>query len=81
VHLLPRSASGLPLPGVDSYWEAVDLWYGATNDQEWYDPSHITTKDGKLSILLEEVENHGLPCWNKFCCTSGYIEVSDAAWA
>ena len=63
-------------PGDDSYCEAVDLWYSATNDQEWYDPSQITTKDGNLSILLEEVENHRLPCWNKFCFTSGYIEVS-----
>lgn len=25
-------------PGDDPYWEAVDLWYGATEDMEWYDP-------------------------------------------
>jgi beta-glucanase (GH16 family) len=44
------------------------------NDQEWYDPSQITTKDGKLSILLENVGEHGLQYhsgmlqnWNKFC--------------
>jgi len=70
-------------PGDDPYWEAVDLWYGATADVEWYDPKQITTKNGKLSILMENVENHGLQyrsgmlqSWNKFCFTSGYIEVS-----
>jgi hypothetical protein len=70
-------------PGDDPYWEAVDLWYGATADQEWYDPSQITTKDGKLSILLENVQEHALQyrsgmlqSWNKFCFSSGYIEVS-----
>jgi beta-glucanase (GH16 family) len=70
-------------PGDDPYWEAVDLWYGATNDQEWYDPSQVTTKGGKHSILLENVAEHGLQyrsgmlqSWNKFCFTSGYIEVS-----
>ncbi|KAG6835490.1 beta-glucan synthesis-associated protein, partial [Blastosporella zonata] len=26
-------------PGDDPFWEAVDLWYGATGDIEWYDPS------------------------------------------
>jgi beta-glucanase (GH16 family) len=70
-------------PGDDPYWEAVDLWYGATADEEWYDPKQITTKGGKLSILMENVENHGLmyrsgmlQSWNKFCFTSGYVEVS-----
>ena len=52
-------------------------------DQAWYDPSQITTKDGKLSILVENVDDGGLQyrsgmlqSWNKFCFTSGYIEVS-----
>ncbi|TFY82379.1 hypothetical protein EWM64_g1637 [Hericium alpestre] len=70
-------------PGDDPYWEAVDLWYWATNDQEWYDPGQVTTKDGYLHILMENVETHGLQyrsgmlqSWNKFCFTSGYIEVS-----
>jgi beta-glucanase (GH16 family) len=59
------------------------MWYGATNDLEWYDPGQITTKDGKLSILMANVENHGLQfrsgmlqSWNKFCFSGGYIEVS-----
>ena len=70
-------------PGDDPFWEAVDLWYWATADQEWYDPGQITTKGGKLQILMENVETNGLPyrsgmlqSWNKFCFTSGYIEVS-----
>ena len=25
-------------PGDDPYWEAMDLWYGATQDMEWYSP-------------------------------------------
>ena len=74
-------------PGDDPFWEASDIWYGSTADQEWYDPSQVTTKDGKLRIIMESVTdmtlNHDLPyksgmlqSWNKFCFTSGYIEVS-----
>ena len=70
-------------PGDDPYWEAVDLSYRATADLEWYHPNQITTKGGKLSILMENVANHGLKyrsgmlqSWNKFCFVSGYIEVS-----
>jgi hypothetical protein len=43
-------------PGDNSYWEAVDLWYSTMNDVEWYNPKQITTKQGKLSILMENVE-------------------------
>lgn len=70
-------------PGDDPFWEAVDLWYGATNDEEWYDPGQITTKNGYLSILMENVETHNLQyrsgmlqSWNKFCFTTGYIEIN-----
>ena len=70
-------------PGDDPYWEAVDIWYRATNDMEWYDPKQITTRAGKLRILMESAPNHGLlyrsgmlQSWNKFCFTGGYIEVS-----
>ena len=74
-------------PGDDPFWEAVDLWYGSTHDLEWYDPAQVTTKDGALVITMDAVEdittNHMLPyksgmlqSWNKFCFTSGYIEVS-----
>ncbi|EDR03474.1 glycoside hydrolase family 16 protein [Laccaria bicolor S238N-H82] len=70
-------------PGEDPYWEAVDLYYWPTNDVEWYDPSAITTKGGKLVITMKEVQNHNLnfmsgmlTSWNKLCFTTGYIEVS-----
>ncbi|KAH9935825.1 beta-glucan synthesis-associated protein-domain-containing protein [Amylocystis lapponica] len=57
------------LTGDDSYWEAVDLWYGATSDQEWYDAlaKQVTTSNGSLRILLD---------WNKLCFTGGYIDVA-----
>jgi beta-glucan synthesis-associated protein KRE6 len=74
-------------PGDDGFWEAANLWYGNTGDLEWYDPKQITTKNGNLEILMESVDdvalNHGLQyrsgmlqSWNKFCFTSGYIEVN-----
>ncbi|TDL14840.1 beta-glucan synthesis-associated [Rickenella mellea] len=70
-------------PGDDPFWEAVDLWYWATGDLEWYDPAQVKTRGGNLVILMEQVANHGLgfrsgmlQSWNKFCFTSGYIEVS-----
>lgn len=74
-------------PGDDPFWEAADIWYGSTADQEWYDPKQIYTKGGALQIVMDSVTdtsiNHGLPyrsgmlqSWNKFCFTSGYIEVA-----
>ncbi|KAJ7729678.1 glycoside hydrolase family 16 protein [Mycena maculata] len=70
-------------PGDDPYWEAVDLHYWPTGDLEWYDPSAITTENGKLVITMSEVWNHDLnfmsgmlQSWNKFCFTTGYVEVS-----
>ncbi|KAH7101375.1 beta-glucan synthesis-associated [Auriculariales sp. MPI-PUGE-AT-0066] len=73
-------------PGDDPFWEAVDIWYGATRDLEWYDPDAVTTQDGYLRIKLEIVpdvtSNHEmryksgmLQSWNKLCFTEGYIEA------
>ncbi|KAJ7066571.1 glycoside hydrolase family 16 protein [Mycena amicta] len=69
-------------PGDDPYWEAADLHYWPTGDLEWYDPSAVTTADGKLVITMTEVNNHDLnfmsgmiTSWNKFCFTTGYVEV------
>ncbi|KAG6894893.1 hypothetical protein C0992_004071, partial [Termitomyces sp. T32_za158] len=92
---------GLYYPGDDPFWEAVDLWYDATGDLEWYDPQQITTRNGSLVITLDSTDtlqsgltqgstapftaaqNHNLnyrsgmlQSWNKFCFSSGYIEVS-----
>lgn len=63
--------------GDDPYWTAADMWYHATGDLEYYDPKQITTKDGYLTITLEEAAdpeaNHGLKYvsgmltgWNKY---------------
>ncbi|GAA5820003.1 hypothetical protein JCM11251_005442 [Rhodosporidiobolus azoricus] len=69
-------------PGDDPYWEAVDLHYWQTQDYEWYDPDAIVTKDGSLQITLTQepwnnlnFRSGMLQSWNKFCFTSGRIEV------
>jgi len=70
-------------PGDDPYWEAADLWYLQTGDQEWYDPRQVYTANGSLHVRIENVPSNGmsyrsgmLQSWNKFCFTSGYIEVA-----
>ncbi|CAD6903139.1 unnamed protein product [Tilletia controversa] len=69
--------------GDDPFWEAVDIWYGATLDYEWYSPEAINTTGGHLVIMLEELPNHNLnfrsgmlQSWNKLCYQGGYIEFS-----
>lgn len=39
-------------PGDDPYWEALDFWYGVTQDFEWYSPERINTTDGALQFTL-----------------------------
>ncbi|KAH7914275.1 glycoside hydrolase family 16 protein [Hygrophoropsis aurantiaca] len=70
-------------PGDDAYWEAQNLHYWPTGDLEWYDPQAITTKDGNLVITVTEQPINNLnfmsgmlTSWNKFCFTTGYIEVN-----
>ncbi|RDB17955.1 Beta-glucan synthesis-associated protein SKN1 [Hypsizygus marmoreus] len=70
-------------PGEDAFWEAADLHYWPTGDLEWYDPSAITTQDGKLTITLTEESTHDLnfksgmlTSWNKLCFNTGYVEMS-----
>ena len=70
-------------PGDDPYWEAVDLWYGVTQDLEWYDPDAATTTAGTLDLKFEAFQNHGLnyrsgmlQSWNKMCFTGGMLEAS-----
>ncbi|KAG8716446.1 hypothetical protein FRC11_008595 [Ceratobasidium sp. 423] len=70
-------------PGDDPFWEAMDYHYWPTGDLEWYDPGQAITKNGALVLTLEEVRNHDLnfrsgmlQTWNKFCFTTGYIEVA-----
>lgn len=70
-------------PGDDPFWEAVDLNYWPTGDIEWYDPQAVVTENGKMVITMDMIRNHDLnfrsgmvQSWNKFCFTTGYIEVS-----
>jgi hypothetical protein len=70
-------------PGDDPFWEAVDIWYWATADLEWYARENVFTRDGNLVILVENEVTNGLQyksgmlqSWNKFCFTTGYIEVA-----
>ncbi|KAF2460297.1 beta-glucan synthesis-associated protein-domain-containing protein [Lineolata rhizophorae] len=67
----------------DPYWQAVDIWYGVTQDLEWYDPDAATTKDGVLTIRFDAFQNHGLnyrsamlQSWNKLCFKGGHMEAS-----
>ena len=70
-------------PGDDPFWTAQDLWYGATQDLEWYDPDAATTSDGTLVIQLDKFDNHNLQyrsgmlnSWNQLCFKGGVLEVS-----
>lgn len=70
-------------PGDDPYWTAPDMWYGSTQDLEWYDPDAVTTSDGTLLLQLEKFRNHGLDfrsgmlnSWNQICFKGGALEIS-----
>ncbi|XHG02224.1 hypothetical protein AWENTII_005579 [Aspergillus wentii] len=67
----------------DPYYQAVDIWYGVTQDLEWYDPDAVTTKDGVLELRFDAFKNHDmdyrsgmLQSWNKMCFTGGRLEAS-----
>lgn len=69
--------------GDDPFFQAVDIWYGVTQDLEWYDPDAVTTKDGTLNIQFDAFKNHGLnyrsgmlQSWNKMCFKGGHLEAS-----
>lgn len=38
-------------PGDDPYWYAPDIWYGATQNLEWYDPDAVNTGKSRTSPL------------------------------
>jgi hypothetical protein len=70
-------------PGDDPFWEAMDIWYGATGDYEWLSPEQVNTTDGHLLITMENRPTHNLnfrsgqlQSWNKFCFQGGYIECA-----
>ena len=70
-------------PGDDVFWTAQDLWYGSTQDLEWYDPDAVTTGNGTLQLRLDSFQNHNLNyrsgmvnSWNQICMKGGALEVS-----
>ncbi|GAA5900699.1 hypothetical protein JCM6882_000943 [Rhodosporidiobolus microsporus] len=73
-------------PGMDPYFQAVDLHYWQTNNIEYYDPGQVYTEDGHLVLELthETTPNERgfeylggmLQSWNQFCYVGGYIEVA-----
>ena len=70
-------------PGDDPYFTAVDLWYGVTQDLEWYDPDAVTTNGGVLELRFDAFQSHGLnyrsgmvQSWNQLCFTGGMLEAS-----
>jgi beta-glucanase (GH16 family) len=70
-------------PGDDPYFQAMDLWYGGTQDLEWYDPDAVTTNKGVLELRFDALQNHGLnyrsgmvQSWNQMCFTGGMLEAS-----
>ncbi|KAI1007188.1 Beta-glucan synthesis-associated protein [Podosphaera aphanis] len=69
--------------GDDPFWTAADIWYGATQDLEWYDPDAITTSGGTLQLKMDLFLNNNLQyrsgmlnSWNQLCFKGGVIEVS-----
>jgi beta-glucanase (GH16 family) len=69
--------------GDDPFFQAVDIWYGATQDLEWYDPDAVETSDGTLNLKFDLFKNHGLnyrsgmlQSWNKLCYKGGHLEAS-----
>ncbi|CAK3988282.1 glycoside hydrolase family 16 [Lecanosticta acicola] len=69
--------------GDDPYFQAMDLWYGVTQDLEWYDPDAASTSGGTLNLRFDAFQNHNLnyrsgmlQSWNKLCFKSGYLEAS-----
>ncbi|CAO2651172.1 Nn.00g094690.m01.CDS01 [Neocucurbitaria sp. VM-36] len=69
--------------GDDPYFQAVDIWYGATQDLEWYDPDAAYTENGTLNLKFDLFKNHGLnyrsgmvQSWNKLCYKGGHLEAS-----
>ncbi|KAJ8071781.1 hypothetical protein OCU04_002095 [Sclerotinia nivalis] len=70
-------------PGDDPFWTAPNIWYGATQDMEWYDPVAVTTGGGTLQLRMDAFPNHNLAyqsgmlnSWNQLCFKGGIFEVS-----
>ncbi|KRZ98301.1 uncharacterized protein AC631_05938, partial [Debaryomyces fabryi] len=44
--------------GDDQFFQAADLWYGGTQDLEYYDPDAVTTANGTLDLRMDAYKNH-----------------------
>lgn len=69
--------------GDDPYFQGVDIWYGVTQDLEWYDPDAVSTANGTLNLKFDAFQNHNLnfrsgmvQSWNKLCFKGGRMEAS-----
>lgn len=69
--------------GDDPFFQAVDIWYGVTEDLEWYDPDAVSTANGTLNLRFDAFQNHNLnyrsgmvQSWNKMCFKGGRLEAS-----
>lgn len=69
--------------GDDAYFQGVDIWYGVTQDLEWYDPDAVSTANGTLNLKFDAFQNHNLnyrsgmvQSWNKLCFKGGRLEAS-----
>lgn len=70
-------------PGDDPYFTGADLWYGATEDMEYYSPLALSTSSGHLNIKFSAHQSHGLnylsgmlQSWNQLCIRGGHISAS-----
>lgn len=61
----------------------MDIWYGATQDLEWYDPDAVTTANGTLNLKFDAFQSHNMnyrsgmvQSWNKLCFKGGRLEAS-----
>lgn len=60
--------------GDDQFFTAVDIYYSATHDLEYYLPQMVTTTEGNLEITFDKFNYSGLEyvsgmiqSWNKLC--------------
>ncbi|RCK65258.1 Beta-glucan synthesis-associated protein KRE6 [Candida viswanathii] len=60
--------------GDDQFFTAVDIYYSATHDLEYYLPQMVTTRDSNLEIIFDRANHSGLEfvsgmvqSWNKLC--------------
>ncbi|TVY55810.1 Beta-glucan synthesis-associated protein KRE6 [Lachnellula suecica] len=69
--------------GDDPFFQGVDIWYGVTQDLEWYDPDAVSTANGTLNLKFDAFQNHNLnyrsgmvQSWNQMCFKGGRLEAS-----